>query len=85
MRIVTDLHVLTIVGLDVVLGSAWLKSVGRELTNYGSMTMEFKFGGKKMVWKALISKEIQQCEANMMEKVYRSGACCFAIVLANTG
>ena len=84
VKIVTDLHVLIIVGLDVVLGSAWLKSVGRVLTDYGSMTMEFKFGCKKRIWKALISKEIQQCEANMMEKLYQSGACCFAIVLANT-
>ena len=83
VRIVTDLHVLTIVGLDVVLGNAWLKSIGRVLTDYGAMTMEFKLGGKKRVWKALISKEIQPCEANLMEKLCRSGTCCFAIMLAS--
>ena len=49
VSIVTDLHVLTIVGLDVVLGSAWLKSVERVLTDYGSMTMAFKLGGMKRV------------------------------------
>ena len=67
-----------------MLGSAWLKSVVRVLTDYGSMTMEFKLGGKKRVWKALLSKEIQQCEANMMKKLYRSSAYYFAIVLTNT-
>ena len=36
VMIVMDLHVLTIVGLDVVLGIAWLKSVGMVLTDYGS-------------------------------------------------
>ena len=56
VKVVTDLHVITIMGLDVVLGSAWLKSGGRVLTDYGSMTMEFKLGGKKRIWKALISK-----------------------------
>ena len=54
----TDLHVLTIVGLDLVLENALLKSIGRVLTDYGVMTKEFKLGGKKRVWKALISKEI---------------------------
>ena len=33
VRIVRDLHVLTIVGLDVVLGSTWLKGVDRLWVN----------------------------------------------------
>ena len=47
VRIVVNLHVLTIAGLDVVLGNAWLKSIGRVLTDFDTMTMEFKLDGKK--------------------------------------
>ena len=49
MRIVVDLHILTIVGLDVVLENAWLRSIGRVLTDFDTMTMEFKLEGKKRV------------------------------------
>ena len=49
VRIVVNLHILTIVGLDVVLGNAWLMSIGRVLTDFDTMTMEFKLGGKKRV------------------------------------
>ena len=49
VKVVTDLHVIIIVGLDVVLGSAWLKSVRRVLTDYGSMIMKFKLDGKKRI------------------------------------
>ena len=82
VRICADLHVITIVGLDVVLGNAWLRSIGRVLNDYEAMTMEFKLGGKKRLWKAISSKEIQPCEANVMERLWKGGACCFAVVIA---
>ncbi|KAL5844465.1 hypothetical protein ACOSQ3_010519 [Xanthoceras sorbifolium] len=34
VRIVAELHVLALAGLDVVLGSAWLKSIGEVVTNF---------------------------------------------------
>ena len=46
--------------------------------------MEFKVVGKKRVWIALTSREIQSCEANMMEKLCTGGAYCFAIALVGT-
>ena len=84
VRIIVNLHILTIAGLDVVLGNAWLRSIGRVLTDFDTMTMEFKLDGKKKVWKALTSKEIQPCEAHMLEKLCRGGAYCFAIMLEST-
>ncbi|KAI9170058.1 hypothetical protein LWI28_021970 [Acer negundo] len=50
VRIVADLHVLSIVGVDVVLGNAWLKSIGKVVTDFDAMTMEFKLGGGKRTW-----------------------------------
>ncbi|XP_042969094.1 uncharacterized protein LOC122301779 [Carya illinoinensis] len=82
VRIMADLHVLPLVGLDLVLGNAWLKSLGRVVHDYHNMTMEFKLGSKKRLWTAIASKEIKSCEAIMFEKLCKGGAHCFAIVVA---
>ncbi|KAK0607173.1 hypothetical protein LWI29_010700 [Acer saccharum] len=59
VRIAADLHVLSLVGVDVVLGNAWLKSIGKVVTDFDAMTMEFKLGGRKRTWAALPFKEIK--------------------------
>ncbi|TXG58228.1 hypothetical protein EZV62_016057 [Acer yangbiense] len=78
--IVADLHVLSLVGVDVVLGNAWLKSIGKVVTDFDAMTMEFKLGGRKRTWAALPLKEIKQCEAQMIERLCKGGAQCFEVV-----
>ncbi|XP_042948527.1 uncharacterized protein LOC122281239 [Carya illinoinensis] len=83
VRIVVDLHVLALVGLDVVIGNVWLKGLGRVIHDYQNMTMEFKLDSKKRVWKALTSKEVKACEAITFEKLCKGGAYCFAIMVAN--
>ena len=83
VRITTDLHVLTLVGLDVVLGNAWLKRLGKVIMDFDVMKMEFKLGGKKRTWTALSSKEIMPCEANMLERLCKGGAQCFAVIRAS--
>ncbi|XP_042984723.1 uncharacterized protein LOC122313630 [Carya illinoinensis] len=83
VRIVADLHMLALMGLDVVIGNAWLKGLGRVIHDYQNMTMEFKLGSKKRVWKALTSKEVKACEAITFEKLYKGRAYCFAIMVAN--
>lgn len=40
-----DLHVLPIVGANVVLGVQWLKSLGLVLTDYNSLRMKFFHAG----------------------------------------
>lgn len=77
-----DLHVLALVRHDVVLGNAWLKGIGKVLHDYNNMTMEFKLGSKKRIWTSLTSKEVKSCEAIMFEKLCKSGAHCFFIVVA---
>ncbi|XP_038979199.1 uncharacterized protein LOC120109538 [Phoenix dactylifera] len=81
VRVKADLHVLQLVGLDVVLGNAWLKGLGKVLTDYSTMTMEFKLGGQKKKWTAMSNKEVRSCEANMIEKLCKGGASCYAIVV----
>ena len=44
--------------------------------------MEFKVGGKKLLWTALAPKEMQPCEASVMEKLCRGEAHYFAVVIA---
>ncbi|KAK2658303.1 hypothetical protein Ddye_004836, partial [Dipteronia dyeriana] len=66
-------------GVDMVLGIDWLKSIGKVVTDFDAMMMEFKLSGKK-IWDALPLKEIKQCKAQMIEGLCKKGAQCFAVV-----
>ncbi|KAI9162349.1 hypothetical protein LWI28_026440 [Acer negundo] len=80
VRIAADLHVLSLVGVDVVLGNTWLKSIGKVVTVFDAMTIEFKLGRRKRTWATLPLKEIKQCEAQMIERLCKRGTQCFAVV-----
>lgn len=41
VRIVAQLYVLSFVGLDLIMGNAWLKSLGKIIHEYHNITMEF--------------------------------------------
>lgn len=41
-----DLYVLPIAGANIVLGVQWLKTLGPMLTDYGTMTIKFFYGGQ---------------------------------------
>ena len=56
MRIITNLHVLSLSGIDVVLGNAWLRSIEKILHNFEDMTMEFKLDNKKRRWVTVVTK-----------------------------
>ncbi|XP_038978713.1 uncharacterized protein LOC120109046 [Phoenix dactylifera] len=60
VRIKADLHVIQLVDLDIILGSVWLRSVGKVNTNYETMTMDFKLNGKKEKWTAIQGQEQPQ-------------------------
>lgn len=49
VMIVAEGHVLSLVGLDVVLGNAWPKGPSRAFHDCHNMTIEFKLGLKKRV------------------------------------
>ena len=44
-----DLYHLDIFGADMVFGMAWLKSLGRVLTDYNLLTMEFDYQGQSII------------------------------------
>ena len=46
---VADLHLITVIGLDVIIGNTWLRGLGRVLYNYEDLTMEFQLEGKKKI------------------------------------
>ena len=45
------------------------------------MTIEFKLDGKKRRWVAVVTKHAQSCKYNMIEKLSRRKAHCFALVI----
>lgn len=55
VRIYVDLYILPL-GYDVILGQAWLGSLGKVWHDYPNKSMEFMLGGKKWTWKVLSSK-----------------------------
>lgn len=84
VQIAAYLHVLPLVDLDLVLGNAWLKSLGKVVYDYHNMTMAFKLGSKKRLWTTTTSKEVKACEVMMFEKLCKDGAHYFAIVVATS-
>ena len=57
VKTMIDLYVLPLTGHDVVLGIAWLRTMGRVITDYRCMTMKFVLWDNKQKWKAMASKE----------------------------
>lgn len=47
-----DLHVLLISGTDIVLDVQWLRQLGHILTNYDTLTMQFRYNGDFVVLQA---------------------------------
>lgn len=47
-----DLHVLPISGADIVLGVQWLRQLGPILTNYDTLTMQFRYQGDSVTLRA---------------------------------
>lgn len=68
VRIVTDLHVLSLVGVDIMFVHTWLENIDKMVTNFDNMTIEFKLRNRKRTWTTLPPKKIKQCEAQMIKK-----------------
>ena len=54
--LIVDCYVLQLPCLDVVLGVAWLKSIGRVQMDYARMIMKFILRGRKQKWAAESSR-----------------------------
>lgn len=59
-EVVVDLFMLHMVDLRVILGNAWLRSIGRVLVDYNTMTMEFQINGKNHAWLATMTMKARK-------------------------
>ncbi|XP_019157771.1 PREDICTED: uncharacterized protein LOC109154433 [Ipomoea nil] len=69
-----DLHVLRIVGLDVVLGVQWLQSLGSVTHDYSKMTMEFQMGSINVKLKGDSGLNNQPISFNQLQAMVTNGA-----------
>nr|GMD05953.1 Transposon Ty3-G Gag-Pol polyprotein [Ipomoea batatas] len=69
-----DLHVLRIVGPDVVLGVQWLQSLGSVTHDYSKMTMEFHMGSTIVTLKGDSSLNNQPISFNQLQAMVTNGA-----------
>lgn len=49
LTIMDDAYILDLGGVGIILGVAWLRSLGKVTMDYGEMTMSFLFQGRPMV------------------------------------
>nr|GLL46158.1 uncharacterized protein LOC109154433 [Ipomoea trifida] len=68
------LHVLRIVGLDVVLGVQWLQSLGSVKHDYSKMTMEFHMGSTIVTLKGDSGLSNQPISFNQLQAMVTNGA-----------
>lgn len=54
-----DLFVLPLSGLDVVLGVQWLSELGRVMSDYKKMTMEFQWGDSWVTFSAVTKEDLK--------------------------
>ncbi|OIT03531.1 hypothetical protein A4A49_57573, partial [Nicotiana attenuata] len=63
-----DLYVLPLHGADVVLGTAWLATLGRVVTDYAERVFEFFHQGTTVSWKGLASSSAQPIQLHSLRK-----------------
>ena len=47
--LLVDFHIFPLGGVDVILGFSWLRTLGNISFNWDNLSMEFKYGGKKVM------------------------------------
>ncbi|XP_047249318.1 uncharacterized protein LOC107878788 isoform X1 [Capsicum annuum] len=63
-----DLHVLDFHGADVVLGGAWLATLGPVLTDHSKRHMEFYLDSKKVQWVGDSPDDLQQAQLKTLRR-----------------
>lgn len=67
-----DLHVLSLCGVDIVLGVQWLKSLGPVLTDYNEFTMKFIHEGKLIELKGDTNKDLQAISPPQLRRMIQT-------------
>lgn len=78
-----DLFVLPLSGLDIVLG-VQLSELGRVVSDYKKMTMEFQWGDSWVKLSAATKEDLKAVTSNSIEKIWKSGGQCFSIQEVST-
>lgn len=73
IHIHVDLFALPLVGLDIVLGIQWLARLGKIISDYGKMTMEFEWGDGWVKLSSQPALETKLVGVNAIEKLWCHG------------
>ena len=79
-----DLFLLPLSGLDVVLGVQWLSELGRVVSDYKKMTMEFRWRDSWVKLSATTKEDLKAVTSNSIKKIWKSGGQCFSIQEVST-
>ncbi|XP_047258257.1 uncharacterized protein LOC124890465, partial [Capsicum annuum] len=82
-----DLHVLDFHGADVVLGEAWLATLGPVLTDHSKSLMEFYLDSKQVQWVGDSLDDLQQDQLKTLRRYSATDAIasCFCLFLVHEG
>ena len=72
--IVEDLYVFPFQGADVVLGVAWLATLGRVITDYATREFEFTLRGSKWLWKRDPPTDAHQIQLHSLRRMTTTDA-----------
>lgn len=72
--LVDDLYVLPFYGSDIVLGVAWLATLGPVLTNYASRVFEFTLNGSKVSWQGKCPTDAQPIQLHSLRRMDATNA-----------
>lgn len=73
-NIVEDLYVFPFQGADVVLGVAWLATLGRVITDYATREFEFTLRGSKWLWKRDPPTDAHQIQLHSLRRMTTTDA-----------
>lgn len=72
--LVEDLYVLPFHGSNIVLGVAWLATLGPVLTNYASRVFEFTLNGSKVSWQGKCPTDAQPIQLHSLRRMDATNA-----------
>lgn len=79
-----EFFVLSLTGLDLVLGVQWLETLGPILCDWKNQYLKFTWAGEERVIHGLQSKIIQQAHTKEIKREAKMGQACFALSFHET-
>ncbi|KAH0696159.1 hypothetical protein KY290_013530 [Solanum tuberosum] len=73
-ELLMDLYLLGFHGADIVLGGAWLATLGHVLTDHSTRQMEFNLEGKQVKWLGDPPEDLQPAQLHTLRRYYSTNA-----------